>query len=154
MNGALAIADVLGIYGRENLYAAAYWRFPKIGSPGFNAFKMYTNYDDQGGRFGGTDGGTSVQAQSDHPDLVTSYAARDTSGNHMYLMLINKDPDQAANASIVLNGFSHQSLVDVYHYGNDHPEGITHEQIQAPTGDLNITLPAYSITLLVLGRSG
>ena len=34
MNGALAIADVLGIYGREGVDAAAYWRNPPVGQPG------------------------------------------------------------------------------------------------------------------------
>ncbi|MCL5996496.1 MAG: Ig-like domain-containing protein, partial [Chloroflexi bacterium] len=51
MNGALAIADVLGIYGREDVYFASYWRYPEIDQPGYYAFKMYTNYDDNGGRF-------------------------------------------------------------------------------------------------------
>jgi hypothetical protein len=154
MNGALAIADVLGIFGRENLYAAAYWRFPPAGSPGFYAFKMYTNYDDQGSRFGGADGGRSIPAASDHSDWVTSYAATSTSGSQVYLMLVNKDPDQAAHAKVVLNGFSYQSQVDVYRYGNDNPKGIIHEQIQAQPEGLGINLPAYSITLLVLNRSG
>ena len=48
MNGALAIADVLGIYGREGVDAAAYWRNPPVGSPGCFAFKMHGNYDGAG----------------------------------------------------------------------------------------------------------
>jgi hypothetical protein len=114
MNGALAIADVLGIYGRENLYAAAYWTYPPVDSPGFNAFKMYTNYDDQGGRFGGQDAGTSIQTLSDDPDHVTSYAAIDTSGKQLYLMLINKDPQAAVNAQIDLSGFPYTSQAELY----------------------------------------
>ena len=53
INGALAIADVLGIYGREGVEAAAYWRNPPVGSPGWFAFTMHGNYDGKGGRFGG-----------------------------------------------------------------------------------------------------
>ena len=51
--GRLAIADVLGIYGREGVEAAAYWRNPPVGSPGWFAFTMHGNYDGKGGRFGG-----------------------------------------------------------------------------------------------------
>ena len=54
MNGALAIADVLGIFGREGVQLAAYWRHPAAGSPGYFAFKMHGNYDDAGSSFGGT----------------------------------------------------------------------------------------------------
>src|SRR5207302_1739770 len=52
MNGAVAIADVLGIYGREGVDMAAYWTSPPPGSPGASAFAMYTNYDGQGHGFG------------------------------------------------------------------------------------------------------
>ena len=37
MNGALALADVLGILGREDVYLANYWRYPEPQSPGFFA---------------------------------------------------------------------------------------------------------------------
>jgi hypothetical protein len=74
MNGALAIADVLGIFGREDLYYASYWTHPPIDNPGFFAFKMYTNYDDQGSRFGDT----SVWSQSSDDSVISSYAALDS----------------------------------------------------------------------------
>ena len=70
INGALAIAEVLGIYGREGVYAAAYWRNPPVGSPGFLAFTMHGNYDGAGARFGGD----VVPAESS--DLGTSALRR------------------------------------------------------------------------------
>jgi hypothetical protein len=154
MNGALAIADVLGIYGREDVYYSAYWTYPTIGSPGFYAFKMYTNYDDQNSRFGGEDGGISIQSLSEAPNQVTSYAAIDTSGSKLFLMLINKDPGRQVQAKIVVNGFLYQSEVELYHYGNDDSKGIRQDEILAQPADLGLTLPAYSITLLILKRSG
>ena len=153
MNGALAIADVLGIFGREELYSAAYWTYPKLNSPGFYAFKMYTNYDDQGSRFGGADGGSSIQASSDDPSWVTSYAAMNSAGNQLYLMLINKDPEQVATTKIALDGFPYQPSAELYRYGNDNSNGVRQDQFLAQSGDLRLTLPAYSITLLVLDRA-
>ena len=52
MNGAAAIADVLGIFGREGVDLAAYWTSPQPGKSGANAFALYTNYDGQGHGFG------------------------------------------------------------------------------------------------------
>jgi len=115
---------------------------------------MYTNYNDQGSRFGGEDGGSSIQALSDDPDWITSYAATTTSGSQLCLMLINKDPEKLANAEIVLNGFQYQSEVGLYRYGNDHLQGITQENVSAQLGNLRLTLPVYSMTLLILSRSG
>lgn len=77
-----------GIFGREDLYFAAYWRKPPVDSPGFYAFKIYTNYDDQGARFGDT----SVWAETDDDYLVSVYAALDSATGNLQLMLANKDP--------------------------------------------------------------
>ncbi|HVA91819.1 MAG TPA: glycoside hydrolase family 44 protein, partial [Chloroflexota bacterium] len=48
INGALSIADALGIFGRENIYLANYWAYPPKGSPGYLAFKLYRNVDGRG----------------------------------------------------------------------------------------------------------
>jgi hypothetical protein len=53
MNGALAIADVLGIYGRAGVEGATYYRNPQPGSPGFLAFTLFGDYDGSGSWFGG-----------------------------------------------------------------------------------------------------
>src|SRR5262249_3568715 len=52
MNGALAEADVLGIFARENVALACLWGAPAAGAPGEFAFRMLRNYDGAGGAFG------------------------------------------------------------------------------------------------------
>ena len=49
INGALAQADVLGIFGREGLDLATLWAPPTASQPGAFAFRMYRNYDGAGG---------------------------------------------------------------------------------------------------------
>ena len=92
MNGALAIAEVLGIYGREGVDAAAYWRNPPLGSPGYFAFKMHGNYDGAGSRFGGR---SCSCADADDPTRVSAFAALDEAAGALRVMLINKDPERA-----------------------------------------------------------
>ena len=53
MNGALAIAEVLGIYGREGVDAAAYWRNPDVGQPGLLRVQDARQLRRAGSRFGG-----------------------------------------------------------------------------------------------------
>ena len=86
INGALAIADVLGIYGREGVEAAAYWRNPAVGSPGWFAFTMHGNYDGKGGRFGGV----AVPATVGDDEQVGAYAALDQETGVLRVMLVNR----------------------------------------------------------------
>jgi hypothetical protein len=144
INGALAIADVLGIFGREDVYLANYWRYPEQGSPGFYAFKLFMNYDDRGGHFGDT----SVQAISDLPDQISAYAGLNSAKDRLTLMLVNKDPSNDMAVNLDLKNFDNDGTATLYRYGAANSGGI----ISTPLALDNqgaVTLPAYSISLLV-----
>ena len=144
MNGAVTIADVLGIFGREDLYFASYWRYPEAQTPGYYAFKMYTNYDEAGSRFGDI----SVQAESKNWNKIGSYAAIDSESGNLHVMLINKQPEEAEMTQVVLNNFASQGNATQYRYhGED--EGIVSSTIEV-SNTFDIELPPYSITLLVI----
>ncbi len=144
MNGALAIADVLGIYSRENVYFAAYWRNPPAGSPGFYAFKMYTNYDDQGGQFSGD----SVLAETNTVAPISSYAAYDSKTGRLQLMVINKG-DAQESVYLNLKGFTPQPSALLYRYDPSQPDQIADSEMSLAPGDA-LLLPPYSISLYVL----
>jgi hypothetical protein len=146
MNGALAIADVLGIFGREDLYYASYWTHPPIDNPGFFAFKMYTNYDDQGSRFGDL----SVFAQSSDDSVISTYAALDSKTGKMHLMLINKDSAQALPVHIYWQNFSPGRFAERYVYAEDNLTAIRESSIRVTPDRFMNVLPAYSITHLVI----
>ena len=77
MNGALAQADVLGIFGSQGLDRAQLWSPPTSSQPGAFAFRMYRNYDGHGSRFGDE----SVSASSADQGQLSVYAAqRSTDG--------------------------------------------------------------------------
>jgi hypothetical protein len=144
MNGALAIADVLGIFGREDLYYAAYWREPPADSPGYYALKAYTNFDDQGGRFGDL----SVWSQTENPDLVSSYAALDSKTGALHLMLLNKRLDTAMTVAVDVEGFAPGSTVAQYQMSAGTPTLGT-STFSWDAAEPVIELPAYSVTHLI-----
>lgn len=148
INGAVTIADILGIFGREDLYFAAYWRYPELNSPGFYAFKMYTNYDDQGIRFGDT----SVLAQSEDVDSVASYAALDSKTGNLNLMLINKKPKTAIKTQVKLTGFVGNGTAAQYRYDPSNLKEIVKSNETIGAAGFTMNLPAYSITLLVIPK--
>lgn len=146
MSGAIAIADALGIFGEQDLYAASYYQRPELNSPGFFGFKLYTNYDDKGGRFGDT----ALPTSSSNREQVAAYAGRDSKTGKVTVMLINKQPDRAA--PVRLEGLT-AGRAELYRYSQAEPEGIVRENVEL-TANGSITLPSYSITLIVMSNQG
>ncbi len=146
MNGALAIADVLGIFGKVELDYAAYWTYPTQDGPGYNAFKLYTNFDGNGSRFGDT----SVWSDTSDRETVTSYAALDSATGNLHLMIINKSPTDALNTQVQLEGYTPQTQAALFGLDKAQPKDILESSLDDISGRFNISLPPYSITLLVL----
>ena len=86
VSGAIAHADVLGIFGAGGVFAATVWNAGA--SPYVDAaFDAYCNYDGQGSRFGDT----AVTATTADPSLTSIYASVDEGNDdHMVLVAINK----------------------------------------------------------------
>ncbi len=149
VNGALAIADVLGIYGREGVYLACYWTNPKLGSPGLNAFKMYRNFEGHNATFGDV----SVLAQSPNPDKLSVFASEDTKTNQAKIIVINKTEKEQQQAHIELRGGTFQGKAKVYQLGNDTKGAIQAlADVQVNSGSIGYKFPPYSITLLVVDK--
>jgi hypothetical protein len=149
LNGALAIADVLGIYGREGVDVAAYWTVPPPGSPGAAAFALYTNHDGRGGAFGER----SLPARSSASADVTVYASRDSREGDLVLVAINKRPDVAIPVRMLLEGGPITASGRGYRLGQD--TGATMRRIDVPAirdASLSMALPPYSATVVRVGR--
>jgi hypothetical protein len=89
ISGAVAHADVLGIYGREGVFAANWWQLGNTDHAYIHAaVDSYRNYDGQGGQFGAD----SVPASTSDTLSSSAYASR-ASGEtgELVLVLINKD---------------------------------------------------------------
>jgi hypothetical protein len=158
VNGALAQADVLGIFGREGLGLATLWAAGAPDQPWAYAFRMYRNYDGQGHRFGTT----SVRARSfdsTHPsrpnggqDRLSVYAAQRPDGT-LTVMVINKT-GAALRSRLGLAGFTARGTAQVWRYGQASPSRIDRQANATLSGNaLTVTYPGNSITLLVIPRA-
>jgi hypothetical protein len=150
MNGALAIADVLGIFGREGVEAATYYRNPDAGSPGFLAFKLFGNYDDQGGAFEGTSIATS-NTEDAAAARVTSYGTYDETTGTLRVMLVNRDPAADLAVEIQTPGFAPAGDTRRFALTPADESAIVADAIDAANP---VVLPASSITLLVMQAAG
>ena len=141
MNGAIAIADVLGVYGREGVYAAAYWRSPDVNSPGYFAFKMHGNYDDAGTAFEGA----VVPVSTSDVDTMDVFAAIDADDGVLRLMFVNKRPDQAVTVDLVVDGFTVSGEARRFTYGPSNLGGIVADTL---TLGSQLEVPAESIVVI------
>ena len=146
INGALAQADVLGIFGREGLDLATLWGPPDSDQPAAYAFRMYLNYDGAGSSFGET----SIQAASTDQEQLAIYAAQRSTDDALTLMIINKT-DQGLTSDVALANFTPSTSAQVYRYSTTNLNAIVQgaDQVVTPSG-FETTFPANSITLLVL----
>ncbi len=144
MNGALAQADVLGIFGREKVDMAILWGMPDGNVPGTYAFRMYRNYDGLGGRFGQT----SISATSQDQSKVAVYAAQRSDGA-LTIIVINKT-DAVSSVELKMNG-STATSAEVFRYSAASLTSIKKEANAAiAAGLIKPSLPASSITLFVV----
>lgn len=146
VNGALVIADVLAIYGREGVELASYWRHPPPASPGYFAFKMHGNYDGRGSSFTGV----AVETTTPDVDRLASYAAIDRENGLLRVMLINKVPDRGVTVPVSIDGAGLQTTANLYRYADARPTEIVHEELIAGADSFTLELPASSITLVEL----
>jgi len=149
INGALAQADVLGIFGREQLDLATLWDPPQTSQPGALAFRMYRNYDGTGSAFGET----SVSAASTDQGQLAIYAASRDRDLALTLMVINKTPGDL-DSHLSLSGFNPANSAQVYRYSANNLNAIERQPDQPITRTgFDTSFPGSSVTLLVLPPS-
>ncbi len=141
---ALGDADAYGILGRERVGLSTRWVAPDPANPNYQALKLYTNYD------GGHHTFNSISVSATHnadPNLFSVYAATNPSGNSMTLMVLNKDPSNAAQTTFNLNGIT-PTQVTTYKLSQSSPTSIVAGTAQAWSSSM--TFQPYTATLLVI----
>jgi hypothetical protein len=147
ISGAIAQADVLGIFGREGLFAANLWRLASNNSFIYGAFEVYRNYDGSNGSFGDT----SIRATTNDVANATAYASVNAGApGRMVLVVINKN-DAARTAGIAVTHTTQFRTAQVYQLtgGSSSPQRQSDVPITL-TNAFQYTMPANSVTTLVL----
>ena len=146
INGALAQADVLGIFGREGMDIATLWGPPSSSQPGAFAFRLYRNYDSAGNGFGDI----SVQAASADQGLLSVYAASRSKDNALTIIVINKTSGSLLS-TINLAGFTPAPKALAYQYSTSNLSAILQLADQPiDKNNFTATFPANSITLFII----
>jgi len=141
---ALGDADAYGILGRERMYLASRWVAPVPGNPNYLALKLFTNYDGAHHRFGTV---SISDTNNGDPSLFSSYAALNSTGTTMTLLVLNKDPSNSNQVQFALNGFTPSQMMS-YTLSSAAPTQIVAGKTSAWSSSM--TFAPYSATLLVV----
>jgi mannan endo-1,4-beta-mannosidase len=138
---------VLGIFGREGVFAANLWRLASNNSFLYGAFEIYRNYDGADGSFGNT----SIRAANSDIVNASVYASVDTgTPGRMVIVCINKS-DSAQTAGIAVTHTVQFNKAEVYQLtsANSTPQRQADIDITL-TNAFQYNMPANSISTLVL----
>jgi hypothetical protein len=149
---AIIEADTLGIFGKYGVRLGAFWGsvVDSAGKPlpSGLGLAVYRNYDGAGGRFGDV----SVSAASTITG-VSAFAATRSSDGALTVLILNKDAT-AQTVPVTVSGFAAGAAAKVWSYQATAGATITAKPDLAVTaGAVSVSMPAYSMTLLVLPKS-
>lgn len=142
ISGGLAIADILGIFGREKVYVAQKW--DGMGEFAEAAFKLFRNYDGKGNTVG------DIYAKTDVSDIekASAYSSIDAEGN-LHIIYVNKQEADIEASFNIANGA--YTSAKVYGFGpdNHHIEALDDVSALA-NGKFSYTVPSFSALHFVL----
>ncbi len=142
MSGGLALAEVLGRFGENQVFSAFYWRYPQPNTPAWYAFKAFGNYDDAGARF------PSQHIPTTKTRFASVFAAKDAAAKKLVLIALNFEPDRAVASDIRLDGC--QATSDrsfVYEGASTGFSQDAAKPTKTKTG-VSFEMPPYSISVL------
>ena len=147
ISGGIAEADVLGIFGREGVFAATEWPLASDERFILGGLRMFRNYDGAGARFGDT----SIAATTTNTANASVYASVDAGHpERMIVVAINKT-GATVSAGIAV---THTRRFTVAHTYTLTSAGATPVHgADVPITAVNAfvySMPAYSVTTLVL----
>lgn len=143
ISGAVAVADVLGIFGREGVDSASYWELLGDESYAYAAFRAFRNYDGAGSSFLPV----SVRATTSNVGTATVYAS--TQGQKTVIIAINKSTSPKT-AGITVRSPNRYTKADVWTLTSAGPNLVAAPQLtEVATNAFRPTLPAMSVTVIV-----
>jgi hypothetical protein len=145
ISGALATADVLGIFGREGVTLANLWELNAPEAFTYAAFRAFRNYDGQGSTFGDV----SRPATTTDEAKVSVYASSFSSGpDHPVIVAVNKDA-VAHTAAVTVRTAATYDRAAVYQLTAAAPDVKAAGTIAlVATNAFRPTLPARSVTII------
>ncbi|MCG9895634.1 MAG: glycoside hydrolase family 44 protein [Fimbriimonadaceae bacterium] len=142
-SGLLAQADVLGIYGREGVFAAANWGIGPEDTAMIAGFRAFLNYDGRGSKFGST----GLGVRGGRAEAESLYAS--AHGRRLTLVAVNKT---ASPRTFLVRGGSWRKNPAGFLARPGDPFRPGSLAVRAVEGGLRFTVPARSVATVRADR--
>lgn len=160
ISGGVAQADVLGVFGREGVFAATLWPNADIWAYGgdgtkayaylFGAFKIFRDYDGKGATFGNLSASATTTDWAKSSVFASADDASYTGSHRVVVVAINKQK-VATSAAIMVTDTHRLTKAEVYTMVDGSPNPTRKADITLDTQNAFIyTMPPLSVTTLVL----
>lgn len=146
ITGTIALAEVLGVFGKYDVYAANHWSSP--GTYGLAAYNLYRNYDGARSTFGDYRLDCSINKTWVNTGLFAS--AKDESCKELHLIVSNKFSKDKIEAKFVLTSDNNYSSAIVYYISEGSPEILKSEPIPVEGNRFVYSLPAMTVAHIVV----
>jgi len=146
ISGAIAQAEILGIFAKTELDAAFYWDFPLKDGTHRYAFQLFRNYDDKGSEFGDRWVTNNIEIKND----ISVFSSRHSNKKHITIITINKSVDKKQSIELPVNAID--PLVRVRHFEFRSPklDGQiirSERELQTQKGKIHWQLEPLTMTL-------
>jgi len=145
ISGAVAAADVLGIFGSYGVGMASYWALADETYANL-AFRAYRNFDGKGAAFGDT----SIQATSSDVATATAYASVDSANPDRLVAIVINKSTSAKSAGITISHPSSFTSLAVYTLTSAGAKIVSGAAVPAAGQNTFVyAMPAMSVSVLV-----
>ncbi|HTF80195.1 MAG TPA: glycoside hydrolase family 44 protein, partial [Cytophagales bacterium] len=143
----LYTADLLGVFGQEDIQVATYFDRPKAYTA--TGFKLFRNYDGKNSTYGDT----YVQAVSSDIPNATVYASVDSKSTNelLHIVAISKNMNGATNGTFTINGAKNYDKAEVYYFDASSQKIQKGQDITGIVGNtFQYTIPKHAAVHFVL----
>lgn len=145
VSGGIAQADVLGLFGREGVFAACYWSDLKPYNRA--AFRIFRDYDGKGSTYGDT----ALSAAVEDVSRASVYASKSTKDTgKLWILVLNKDLQEPSNTTVSVKNGGTFTKYKAYGFDGDSPDIQSLKDGVVKEGRFTVSLAPLSATLFVL----
>ena len=144
ITGTISLAEVLGIFGKYNIYAACHWGDP--GTYGTLAYNLYLNYDGKGSKYGST----LVESSLNKTWVNSSVFASLDDDSKLHLIVTNKSFDEKIDGKFKIDSSMSYRNAVVYYVMDGNPGINEHDVIAIDENQFTYTLPPLSVAHIVI----
>ncbi|HSI72575.1 MAG TPA: glycoside hydrolase family 44 protein [Fimbriimonas sp.] len=139
ISGAIAVADVLGIFGKYGIFASNYWNLKSDEKFAYAGFRMYRNFDLNGGKFGDL----ALATTNPNRAKVSVYGAKSsTNPNELTIVVINKQL-ASTKVAVAINNATVSGAQGYRLTGTS--ANPSSQSVDLVGNTIKVTLPAMSI---------